>query len=112
MEYRHFNMNSENELNKLVIDDTPYITRITQKFATRKAYTPVDPKKVYAVIPGIIQDIFVNKGQIVQRGDKLLIFEAMKMKNTLIAQVSGKVKSVNVQSGQMIAKGELLLEFE
>ncbi|MGE5412272.1 MAG: acetyl-CoA carboxylase biotin carboxyl carrier protein subunit [Clostridiales bacterium] len=105
-------MNNDNELNKLIVDDTPYLTQITTKFSKRKAYSPVNLKKVCAVIPGIILEIYVKKGEIVQRGDKLLTLEAMKMKNVIVAQASGPIKSVCVENGVMVTKGQLLLEIE
>lgn len=105
-------MNDDKELNKLIVDDTSYVTKVTSKFTNRKAYTPADPKKIRAVIPGIILEVLVKKGQKVQRGDKLLILEAMKMKNSLLSQVDGTIKDIHIQSGKMVAKGELLLEFE
>lgn len=103
---------NEKELYKLVIDDTAYITKITPKFVRRKSYVKADPREVRAFIPGIIQEIYVKKGAKVNRGDKLLILEAMKMKNLVTAPVSGTVKSINIQSGKMVTKNELLIELE
>ena len=70
-------MESKQEFYQLIIDDTPYEVKLTPKFLRRKSYVPSDPKKLKAVIPGIIQDIFVKKGQSVKRGDSLLILEAI-----------------------------------
>ncbi|MCU7496129.1 MAG: acetyl-CoA carboxylase biotin carboxyl carrier protein subunit [Ignavibacteria bacterium] len=106
-------MNDNNkDLEKIVVDDTVYMTKLTPKFAERKAYAPRDPKKIYAVIPGVILDITVNKGQRVKQDQSILVFEAMKMRNTIKAPFDGTIKSVKKSKGERVAKGELLLEFE
>ena len=74
-------MENPKELSKIVIDDTSYETRLTSKFRRRKPYVALDPKKIYAFIPGIITKINVYEGQKVLRGQSLVILEAMKMLN-------------------------------
>lgn len=105
-------MIQEKDLKKLTIDDTNYLTRFTTKYSKRKPYVPYDSRKVCAVIPGVIQEIFVKKGQLVHKNQSIIILEAMKMKNVMIAPRDGTIKTIHVQSGAMVAKGELLLEFE
>lgn len=97
---------------KLVIDDSQYETKLTKSFINRKKYTPTDPKKVFSVIPGLILEVFVKAGQSVKSGDKLLILEAMKMKNSITAPQDGKIKTVNVSQSESVPKGFLLLELE
>ncbi len=96
----------------LIIDDTVYTTKLTNKYKMRKPYAAPDPKKVNAFIPGIIRDITVKKGQNVKEGDKLLVLEAMKMKNTVTAHREGRIKEIKVQCGDMVLKNQLLIEFE
>ncbi len=105
-------MDELKEFYKVVIDDTPYEAKLTPKFLKRKKYVPKDISKVTAVIPGVIQKVFVKEGQKVELGESLLILEAMKMMNTISAPVNGIVKSINIKSGSSVAKGELLIEFE
>lgn len=100
------------DLQKIVVDDTVYLTRLTNKFAGRKNFTPKDPKKICAVIPGVILDVTVNKGQHVKRDQSMLVLEAMKMKNSIKAPFDGIIKAINVKTGKQVAKGELLIEFE
>lgn len=102
----------DRELKKIIIDDTSYETCVTPKYLRRKAYTPNNGNKIIAVIPGLIQEVFVKPGQNVDRNEKLLILEAMKMKNAIISPFSGVVKSVNVKPGITVAKGTVLLELE
>ncbi len=65
---------------------------------------------VKAPMPGLVLQILVEAGQTVQKGEPLLILEAMKMENVLKASGEGQVKSVNVQKGMAVDKGQLLLE--
>lgn len=67
---------------------------------------------VKAPMPGLVLSIMVKPGQTVQKGDPLLILEAMKMENVLKAVNDGVVKSVSVQQGAAVEKGFLLLEME
>ncbi len=65
-----------------------------------------------APMPGLVLQIAVTPGQAVQKGDTLLILEAMKMENVLKAPNDGVVKEIKVQKGVAVEKGQLLLEME
>lgn len=67
---------------------------------------------VKAPMPGLVLNIMVEKGQEVQKGDPLVILEAMKMENVIKATGEGRVKAVTVQKGAAVDKGQLLLEME
>ncbi|MFN0016237.1 MAG: biotin/lipoyl-containing protein [Saprospiraceae bacterium] len=67
---------------------------------------------VKAPMPGLVISVLVQPGQVVQKGDPLLILEAMKMENVIKAASDGVVKSVTAQKGQPVEKGITLLEFE
>lgn len=67
---------------------------------------------VKAPMPGLVLQILVEPGQIVQKGDPLLLLEAMKMENVIKAAGNGQVKTVAVQKGAAVDKGQLLLEME
>ncbi|MDH7515296.1 MAG: acetyl-CoA carboxylase biotin carboxyl carrier protein subunit [Bacteroidota bacterium] len=105
-------MNEEQALKRLVIDDTVYETRFTPKFEKRKPYVAPNPNLVLAYIPGVIVDIHVKPGQRVKWGDRLLILEAMKMKNDIPSPRDGIVKRILVEKGQMVGKHQPLVEFE
>ncbi len=94
------------------VDGDSYYTTYSRKFLTRKPYLPHNPKIASAFIPGTIQKVFVKEGSIVKKGDKLLILEAMKMKNILTAEIDGTVKSVNCEVGSKVSKNLTLVELE
>lgn len=103
---------NNNETNKIMIDETVYETRLSKKFSSRKKYIPTDPKKVNAVIPGIIKNVQARNGDLITEGDPLLVLEAMKMENAILAPVNGRIKEIYVKEGQMVTKGYLMLELE
>jgi biotin carboxyl carrier protein len=105
-------MEDSKELTKLIIDDTSYETKLTSKFRRRKPYIALDPKKIYAFIPGIITKINVYEGQKINRGQSLLVLEAMKMMNDLTSHIDGRIKTIHIKQSQMVVKGQLLLELE
>jgi biotin carboxyl carrier protein len=69
-------------------------------------------KEVTAPMPGLVLDIRVVPGQTVQKGDVLLILEAMKMENAIKSVAEGVVKLVKAVKGQSVEKNQLLILFE
>ncbi len=67
---------------------------------------------VKAPMPGLVLNILVEPGQDIQKGDAIIILEAMKMENVLKAAGDGRVKAIKVQKGQPVDKGMLLIEME
>jgi biotin carboxyl carrier protein len=105
-------MNDEQQYTTFVLDDTGYQTTTTPKFDRRKRYAAKDPKKLTAFIPGVIRRVDAAPGQKVSWGQRVLVLEAMKMKNDVAAPVEGVVKAVHVAVGQMVTKDQMLIEFE
>lgn len=99
-------------LDKFILDDTVYETRLTKKFVGRKPYQRVNPNEIRAYIPGVIQKLYVKKGQKVKENEPLLILEAMKMKNDVVASVEGKISEIHIKLGDMVAKNQLLIIIE
>ncbi|GAB6106963.1 biotin/lipoyl-containing protein [Fusibacter bizertensis] len=60
-------------------------------------------------MPGTILDIKVSVGDMVANGAVLLILEAMKMENEIMAPVAGKVLSINVTKGASVNSGDVLV---
>ncbi|MDP4289481.1 MAG: acetyl-CoA carboxylase biotin carboxyl carrier protein subunit [Bacteroidota bacterium] len=104
--------NDNESLQSLAIDDVIYKTKLTRKFMERKFYTPLDPKKVIAFIPGTIQEIKVKVGDKVNAGDTLILLESMKMLNDIKAPLDGVIKEIHVNVGQKIPKSFFIMEFE
>jgi acetyl/propionyl-CoA carboxylase alpha subunit len=64
-----------------------------------------------APMPGLIVDIRVEAGQTVQKGDPLLVLEAMKMENILKAPADGIVSTLKVTLRDNVQKGQVLVKF-
>ena len=63
---------------------------------------------VKAPMPGTILKINVSNGQAVKKGDVLMVLEAMKMENEIMAANDGTVASVNVSQGATVDSGAVL----
>jgi biotin carboxyl carrier protein len=60
-------------------------------------------------MPGNVLDVKVSAGQAVKAGEVMLILEAMKMENEIMAPRDGVVASVNVTKGATVNTGDVLL---
>lgn len=67
-----------------------------------------DGQKVLSPMPGTILSVNVSAGSAVKAGDVLLILEAMKMENEIVAPCDGTVKQLAVQKGSTVATDALL----
>jgi biotin carboxyl carrier protein len=67
---------------------------------------------VTAPMPGKIIELLVEESSHVKEGEAILILEAMKMQNEIIAQISGKVKKISVKAGDSVTKDDVLMEIE
>jgi glutaconyl-CoA decarboxylase len=61
-------------------------------------------------MPGTVLGVKVSAGQLVKRGDVLLILEAMKMENEICAQGDGTVTQVRVQAGTTVNTGDPMID--
>ena len=79
--------------------------------APKAAPAPVaaaDGEKVTSPMPGTILNVLVKVGDTVKEGQNLMVLEAMKMENEMLAPKAGKVVQVAVTKGQSVATGDLL----
>jgi biotin carboxyl carrier protein len=101
---------SKAPLVELEIGSAVYLTRLTGKFSSRKNWVRPDHRKLTAVIPGTIQKIMVSEGDVVDQGRPLLILEAMKMRNEVLAPREGVIEKIHVSEGDVVTKNLLLVE--
>jgi len=67
---------------------------------------------IIAPMPGKVVELLVEENTKVKEGEPILILEAMKMQNEIIAVVAGKIKKIHVKAGDSVAKDEVLMEIE
>ncbi len=68
--------------------------------------------KVKCPLPGNIMTIFVKVGDRISKGDKLLVYEAMKMENQIVAEKDGTISSIKVNVGDSVLQDDVLLEMK
>ena len=63
---------------------------------------------VTSPMPGKILNVKSSVGAAVKQGDVILVLEAMKMENEVVAPQDGTIASINVKEGDMIDAGKLI----
>ncbi len=66
-------------------------------------------REIKAPMPGLVVKLQVAEGDTVDKGQGVIIVEAMKMENEIQAQTSGVIDKIKVKPGQAVNKGELLV---
>ena len=102
----------QKKLHLFSYDGSDYKTRFTRKFSERKPYEPHDPKKIIAFIPGTIIRVLVKEKRKIRKGDQILVLQAMKMNNILLAPVNGVISKIHVKKGETVKKNHLLVEIK
>lgn len=99
----------KNKTPKLVRAKVPQPTRSESK-PKKNLSTSATPVK--APLPGSIIEMKVKEGDDVKVGDTLLVMEAMKMENNVMAEKAGKVTSIKVAVGDSVLQNDVLLEIQ
>lgn len=71
-----------------------------------------NPKHVAAPMPGKVLEVKAQVGQSIQKGDILLVTEAMKMEYAVTAKSDGKVSMIHVKKDDYIEEEDLLVELK
>lgn len=118
----------EDNIARLEVNGTPYEVEIQRKVKTSKTPrvipSPVkEPSKpeidkrergdahpITAPLPGNILAIKVNPGDIIEKGQPLMVMEAMKMENQVLSDRKGVVESIAVKVGDTVLQGDTLLK--
>lgn len=118
----------EENLAKLEVNGTPYNVELHRQIKASKTPTLVrsaikqeikpniqkreggSSHPILAPLPGSITKLEVGKGDIVEKGQLLLIMEAMKMENRVLADRAGVVENIRVQHGDTVLQGDIILE--
>lgn len=91
---------------------TPKIVKkpLTQPKESKPLTSDTKLSAIKAPLPGNILNVKVKEGDSVSKGDVLLIMEAMKMENNVMADANGVVKSIKVKEGDTVLQNDLLVE--
>lgn len=66
------------------------------------------PRALKAAMPGIVREVLIEAGAKVEKGQPLLILEAMKMQNEIGAPAAGVIKTLHVREKQAVGTGDKL----
>ena len=98
------------ELNGMTRENLMADKSLAAKVKHRPKANLNDPRQIPAPIPGLIATIAVSVGHKVNKGDKLLMMEAMKMQTTVSAPLDGVVEEILVAIGDTVESKDLLLK--
>lgn len=73
------------------------------------ASTPAGADAMPSPMPGNILRVLVNVGDTVTENQPLMILEAMKMENEIVAAKAGVVAGIHVKEGQVVNPGDALI---
>jgi pyruvate carboxylase len=105
-------VSEKDKFSQIGLENGVFEARVTRKFAQRKPYEKRDPGIVKAVIPGVVTEICARPGSIVRKGDTVMVLEAMKMLNRIMAPRDGTVNAIRVSAGEKVTKGQVLIEIK
>lgn len=134
--YRVVVNKSDSDIVELEVNGTPYTVELAKKKkkalagvqrpsvasspAPQSSSTPLVTRpsvtagksSVQSPLPGVILDLRCKVGDSVKKGQTLMILEAMKMENNILANKNGKVTEVLVQKGDSVLEGADLVVIE
>jgi biotin carboxyl carrier protein len=90
----------------ILVRSEPAIPKSAHKFKKKISGT----YEVKSPLPGNIMNVFAKENDEVKKGDKLLMYEAMKMENIIYAEKEGTIVKIRVKPGDNILEGDVLLE--
>ncbi len=67
--------------------------------------------EIKAPMPGMVLNILVKEGDTVNKGDALIVLEAMKMENILKSPCDGTIKKIAINKGTAVEKNQILIQF-
>ena len=118
----------EDNIAHLEVNGTPYEVEIHRKVKTSKTPKVIAPvikepfkpeidkrgggeaHPILAPLPGTILKVHVNPGDIIAKGQLLMVMEAMKMENQVLADRKGVVENIEVKEGDTVLQGDVLIK--
>jgi biotin carboxyl carrier protein len=67
--------------------------------------------EIKAPMPGLVINVRVSEGDVVKKGDPIIVLEAMKMENIIKSPTDGTVSKINVKKGVAVEKNQVLINF-
>jgi pyruvate/oxaloacetate carboxyltransferase len=83
-----------------------------QEKVETKSEAPVTGKVIVSPMPGNVFKILVKPGDVIARGQEVVVLESMKMENSIISDYAGTVKRILTKTGANVPAGGRLIEVE
>lgn len=99
-----------NDISYTFTVETPFSLQRMKVLKSKKG--KAEQEFVRAPMPGKIIDVLVREGSHIQRGESLVILEAMKMQNEIVSPVNGTVVKVTAKANTNVMKDDLLVEIK
>jgi acetyl/propionyl-CoA carboxylase alpha subunit len=96
--------------------DTTYVSYQGQVYEVKKkppvgsAHQAATSAEARAPMPGMIVEVCVAVGDVVHTGSKLMVLEAMKMQQPILAGMDGTVKLIGAAVGDQVSDSDLLVQ--
>lgn len=101
----HLYFEEEGDPSLMIINGMSYLV-------SKNPFAELTSNEVKAPISGRVIDIHVKKGTKAERGQTLIVLEAMKMENEIKSPASRMIKDINVSKGQSVMRGDILIIFD
>jgi len=109
---------SRQNMYEILFNDISYTFTVETPFSLQRmkflnsSRGKIEKEFIKAPMPGKIIDVLVREGTCIQRGEPVVILEAMKMQNEIISTVSGTIVKVSAKPNTNVMKDDLLVEIK
>jgi hypothetical protein len=103
---------------KIKVNGNVYTVKVKDRFDLLLQSMGMDAlatKKVNelkAPMPGLVLDVRVKVGDVIKKGEPLVVLEAMKMENVLKSVADVTIKKIAIEKGNAVEKNQVLIFFE
>jgi biotin carboxyl carrier protein len=111
-------VDKEQKLLTVVVNGTRYQVQVSDRYDDLLTSLGMEDtgknkiKSLKAPMSGLVLQVNVGEGELVEKDTPLVILEAMKMENVIKSPGEGKIKRIAAVKGQPVEKGALMIEFE
>jgi 3-methylcrotonyl-CoA carboxylase alpha subunit len=110
-----FLLEKNDSVKEVMINGIPYTVEDADRAGLqpgRRRRSEAIPKEITPPMPSVVIRLLVAEGDIVSRGDGIIVVSAMKMETTLSAPYDGQVTRINVSEGEKVMPGQILVDID
>jgi biotin carboxyl carrier protein len=103
---------------KIKVNGNVYTVKVKDRFDLllqsmgMDALTIKKVNELKAPMPGLVLDVRVKVGDVIKKGEPLVVLEAMKMENVLKSVADVTIKKIAIEKGNAVEKNQVLIFFE